>query len=389
MSLDARILVVTEVVDDAELVKKLLRDEFDGIATSTDPERTVQDFEKHKPAVLILAFNTLEKAERYYLGLYRLSTLVHALPHRTLILCDKDDLQRVYALCKKEYFDDYILFWPMTHDAPRLPMAVHHALRQMANAAAGIPGAGEIAAQARRIVGLEAMLEQGIANGGERIDFLSRSLEQAGKRIDSALDGFSRRLSEADPDLLEIKDRARFDQEIARLKDDEIEKHFQSVAAAVNPASQWAGAFKSELLPKLEAVRALQALAARVRPVLLVVDDDPFQRKLMARMLADADIDSIFAGSGTEALATLRRHRPDLILMDVNLPDIDGVEATRRIKSVEALANIPVIMITGQSEKEVVVQSLKVGAVDFVVKPFNKDILLAKVRKFLEGDASS
>lgn len=385
MSAEARIMVVTEIGADAELVKKLLSDEFDGVVTSTDPERAVQDFEKHRAAVLVLAFNTLEKAERYYLGLYRLSALVHALPHRTLILCNKDDLQRVYALCKKEYFDDYVLFWPMTNDATRLPMAVHHMLRQMADTAAGTPGAGEIAAQARRIGGLEAMLEQGIAHGGEHIDFVSRSLEQAGKRIDSALDNFSRRIAEAGPDLMEVKDRVRLDQEIARLRSEEIGKHFQSVATAVKPASQWAGAFKSELKLKLEAVRALETLAARVRPVLLVVDDDEFQKKLLARILTDADIDAIFAGSGTEALATLRKHRPDLILMDINLPDIDGVEATRRIKSVATLADVPVIMITGQSGKEVVVESLKVGAVDFVVKPFDKNVLLDKIRKFLGG----
>ena len=78
MTAAARIMVATEVVADADLVMKLLREEFDEVVVSTDPGRAVQDFEKHQPEVLILAFNTLEKAERYYLGLYRLGTLVHA-----------------------------------------------------------------------------------------------------------------------------------------------------------------------------------------------------------------------------------------------------------------------------------------------------------------------
>ena len=384
MSKGAAILVATEIVDDANLVGKLLRDEFDSVTVSTDPERAVQDFEKHRPAVLILAFNSLEKAERYYLGLYRLSTLVHALPHRTLILCDKDDLPRVYALCKKEYFDDYVLFWPMTHDAPRLPMAVHHALRQMAGTTDGVPSAAEFAAQARRIVGLQALLERSLAQGGEHIDSASHFLERAEKGIGDALDSFSRSLADGSrPDLVEIRDRTGFQREFNRLKTEEFDKHFQSVTAAVQPVRQWVGALKEELAPQLETVRALQAMVERIRPLVLVVDDDEFQHKLLGKLLGDANLEAIFAASGSEGLATLRKRRPDLVLMDFNLPDIDGVEATRRLKSVETISAIPVIMITGQSGKEVVVESLKAGASDFVVKPFDKDVLLAKVRKFL------
>jgi CheY-like chemotaxis protein len=113
----SQILVAGDSAADAEQVRALLRDEFDEIAVSTEPERAISDFEKHRPAVLILAFNTLEKAQRYYLGLYRLCSVVHALPHRTVILCNTDDVRRVYELCKKEYFDDYVLFLPIAQGA--------------------------------------------------------------------------------------------------------------------------------------------------------------------------------------------------------------------------------------------------------------------------------
>ena len=387
MTAASMILVATEVVADAEMVSKLLRDEFDNVVVSTDPESAVRDFEKHQPAVLILAFNTLEKAERYYLGLYRLSTVVHALPHRAVILCNKNELRQVYELCKKENFDDYILFWPMTNDAPRLCMAVHHALRRMADAVAGIPAAGEFAAQARRIAGLEALLEQSMTQGGEHIKAASHSLERAERDIGAALDGFSRRLSEGGRlDLVEVKDSAGFQQEINRLKAEEIEKHFKSVATAVQPVRQWASGFKANLAPQLESVRALQSLAENVRPAILVVDDHNFQHLLLVQMLADANLDLMFGSSGAEALTMLHKHRPDLILMDVNLPDIDGVEVTRRIKSTARFAGIPVVMMTGHSGKDVVVDSLKAGAADFMVKPFDKEILLGKVRKFLNQE---
>ena len=82
MNKDIRILVASDVKGDAELVCQLPREEFGNVMGSTHAQRVVHDFEQHRPEVLVLAFNSLEKAERYYLGLYRLSTLAHGMVHR-------------------------------------------------------------------------------------------------------------------------------------------------------------------------------------------------------------------------------------------------------------------------------------------------------------------
>jgi DNA-binding response OmpR family regulator len=89
--------------------------------------------------------------------------------------------------------------------------------------------------------------------------------------------------------------------------------------------------------------------------------------------------------NGTEAMAAMRHRLPDLILMDVQLPDVDGIELTRRIRANARFAEIPVVMVTGQSDKNVVVQSIKVGASGFLVKPFNKENLLNKIRNTLDN----
>ena len=106
-----------------------------------------------------------------------------------------------------------------------------------------------------------------------------------------------------------------------------------------------------------------------------------------SQLLAPAETVLTFVTSATEAIAGLHKRRPDLILMDVSLPDVDGVEATRLLKSAAQFAAIPVIMITGVGGKAMVVDSLKAGAADFVVKPFDKHVLLGKVRKALYGRA--
>ena len=90
------ILVATERPLDAEVIARVLSEEFAKVHVSVDPKRCVLDFELHKPAVLVLAFDTLQKAERHFQKLCQPAVMVHAPPHRVLILCNKDDLREVY-----------------------------------------------------------------------------------------------------------------------------------------------------------------------------------------------------------------------------------------------------------------------------------------------------
>jgi CheY-like chemotaxis protein len=390
MSDAPRILVASDAVDDAEVVTKLLREEFDQVTSSTVPDRAVADFETTRPHVLVFAFDGLSKAERYYLGLYRLSRLASELPHRTVILCGKDDLRRAYELCKKEYFDDYVLFWPLNHDALRLPMAVHQALRQIRATGASRPGAAEFALHARGLAPLESQLEQYAARGQARLEAASASLERAEQDIGLALDGLSLELFDGElRGLVDAKDRPRFQRAVDRLKVDHIAKQLDAVGAAMHPVRQWANEVRQEFSAQVESSRVLRNLAEQVRPLVLVVDDDELQHKLLRHLLREEPLELAFASSGIEALVSVCKREPQLILMDMDLPDLDGVEATRRIKSIGRLAQLPVLMVTGHSGKDVVMQSVSAGAADFLVKPFSEATLRARVRRYLTAPAGS
>ncbi|CAN5305145.1 hypothetical protein BH11PSE11_BH11PSE11_11510 [soil metagenome] len=381
---NARILVATDNVSDAGLVKKLLSPEYEQVFVSTDPELVVQDFDNCSPDVLVLAFNSLEKSERYYLGLYRLSGKVHLQPHRTVILCNKDEVGRAYKACRKEYFDDYILFWPMTHDAPRLLMSVFHALRDLAAVRENLPSSAQFAAQARTLSEMGNMLDQKMAQGSAHIEVANLAMVKAEQEIGAALDGLSGSLAQADAGSSDkIQNIVRLEQEIKRLKQDKLGPSFKSVAASVQPMKQWADDFKKECVPHIAAARALNAMADCIPPVVLVVDDDDFQRKLVGEMLASRNYRLVFAAGGVEALNILRKTQPDVILMDIMMPELDGIETTRRLKAMPNLANVPVIMATGNSEGATVRDSMKAGAIDFVVKPFESDTMQAKVARAL------
>jgi CheY-like chemotaxis protein len=285
----------------------------------------------------------------------------------------------------KDFFDDYVLFWPMTYDTSRLPMSVHYALRDLASLDSGGPSAAEFAAQARRLAELESLLDQQVVQGGQHIEAASRAMKKAEQEVGASLDGFSQRLINGElSDSVEIKNADGLKKEISHLKQDEIQ-HFRAAAESAQPLKQWAHEFKQECAPLMESARALNAMVERVRPTVLVVDDDEFQRKLLGKMLEAENYHIISATGGVDALNVLRKARPDIILMDVMMPDMDGMEATRRLKAIPHFAKTPVIMVTGKSEGNVVVDSLKAGASDFVVKPFDRATLMAKIARVLSA----
>ncbi len=115
----------------------------------------------------------------------------------------------------------------------------------------------------------------------------------------------------------------------------------------------------------------------------LVVDDNEMNRELLRFRLDGQGLDVIEAGNGQEALDQLRQSDFDLVLLDVMMPVMDGMEALKIIKGDEALRHIPVVMVSAVTEVETVAACLEQGADDYICKPFNPVLLRARVRNCL------
>ena len=124
-------------------------------------------------------------------------------------------------------------------------------------------------------------------------------------------------------------------------------------------------------------------MTGQPKPLILVVDDDIFQHKIVEMILGRDGYQLAFASGGEEALRFVEQTHADLILMDVQMPELSGLETTRRLKSQPHLAHMPILMISGASDDKVVAQCLQSGAADFVLKPFDRVILPAKVALLL------
>lgn len=119
-------------------------------------------------------------------------------------------------------------------------------------------------------------------------------------------------------------------------------------------------------------------------PRLLIVDDNPRNLQVLGTILKREGYELIVAVDGKQALNAVIRTRPDLILMDVMMPVMDGFEACRRLKSDSAYRDIPLIFLSARGETDDLLRGFEVGAVDYVTKPFNRGELLARVRTHVE-----
>jgi two-component system cell cycle response regulator DivK len=116
---------------------------------------------------------------------------------------------------------------------------------------------------------------------------------------------------------------------------------------------------------------------------ILVVEDTEDNRQIMRDLLSSAGYDMIEAQDGAEGVAMAKSSRPDLILMDIQLPVLDGYEATRRIKADPALSHIPVIAVTSYALSGDEAKTRAAGCDGYVAKPFSPRQLLQKVREYL------
>ena len=115
---------------------------------------------------------------------------------------------------------------------------------------------------------------------------------------------------------------------------------------------------------------------------ILVVEDVEFNRDLMVQLLEE-EYEVLTANDGEEGVECAQRERPDLILMDLSLPRLDGWEATRRIKANPALARVPIIAVSAHAMTGDEARARECGCDDYISKPIDEELLFAKLRQFL------
>ncbi len=119
------------------------------------------------------------------------------------------------------------------------------------------------------------------------------------------------------------------------------------------------------------------------RHKILIVDDEPDIVETLSFMLQARNFDVVTASDGLEALSKVKSEHPDLVLLDIMMPGMDGYDVCVKLKTDKETKNIPVVMLTARGENEAVIRAHKSGANDYIVKPFTLPTLINKLNKLL------
>jgi DNA-binding response OmpR family regulator len=131
------------------------------------------------------------------------------------------------------------------------------------------------------------------------------------------------------------------------------------------------------------------SLSSAPRDIVLLVDDSPESLSFLTDALEQSGFSVLIATSGASALSIVERITPDLVLLDAMMPGMDGFETCQRLKATGAVAQVPVIFMTGLTETEHIVRALEAGGVDYLSKPINVDELRARIRVHLANARSA
>ncbi|MBV9993835.1 MAG: response regulator [Caulobacteraceae bacterium] len=124
-------------------------------------------------------------------------------------------------------------------------------------------------------------------------------------------------------------------------------------------------------------------------PAVIIADDHPVSMHLLQHCLSSAGFRVLPATDGRQALELMAAVSPEFVILDVMMPVMDGLEVVRRAKADERLRDIPVIMVTSREEDSDILEAMKLGAADYLVKPFSPTEFLARVARLLEARRSA
>jgi len=126
-----------------------------------------------------------------------------------------------------------------------------------------------------------------------------------------------------------------------------------------------------------------QEISQSYESAILIVDDNPQNLQVLGKILQENGYEIEFAINGEVALVWLKKRQFDLILLDINMPGMNGFEVCRKIRSTPEMNNVPVIFLSAETERESILKGFEIGAQDYITKPFDSRELLARVRTHL------
>ncbi|MCG9682666.1 response regulator [Vibrio sp. Isolate23] len=358
-------------------VASILFDNVSPINIEKEQAKFVQSLKQpHLSIISIYAFESPREAATLSKLLNEHGALQHQahIPKYDLLMCNKSYRQEAYDLCVKELFYSYETIKPI-YDTNKVILTLRRLAQHLATKV-----------ELQQVEQDNLKMEESINSSIESIDALQTQVQETSTQQDSEFEQVTKSLNELLARVPAIEWEKAFTNIVRSMPEsvqrttlsqfsikefrDDLEKYRNNSAEMLNKISSSLDASKPQALSK--------------GPLIVVADDQPVMLKIISSILEPKGYKVESASNGVEALMKAKVMKPELILLDIDMPIMDGLATLDAVKKVETIKHIPIIMLTSHSDKDIIKSSISLGAVDYVVKPTKADILLAKIANALK-----
>jgi CheY-like chemotaxis protein len=384
----ASVCVIGDTFEEVGIVVADLKKHFKNVDGASPDHGATGVLERPEAEVIIVAFKDLDQAQPYC---RTVSDGDRALsPQRSVLLCTAEDAPAAFELCKRQYFDDYVTYWPAPSDRLRLCMSVWLAARAAMALRQKGENDAELLVHAKQLGELDRKVAHELDMGERRAAVTHETMEDLERKLVKANDDFSEHLLKTGANsAVEVKDSEALKRELAQLRDHQVGLARTARGIGVEPMSNWARQLRAKVEPSLAAPRAFASQVRQARPTLLVVAEDDTGRALLAPALRFLGYDPVIARNSNYVLSQLAEARPEAILMDTAASVTDSVSLTRQLKAIPDVAHIPIIIVSGDARRDTLISSMRAGASDFIAKPFTREVLRTKLDKLFRSSATA
>ena len=375
------ILLVTDTRYEQDNIQQLLLEEYGQILQATNETAALQLFKKHHPSLLIISYEEVDKAKAFYLSLYIKDKKIYDVPHKTILLCRGKESHKAYELCVNSVISDYVADRPM-FDPYRLRLSVRQAIESHKREQNAFWHSNQIDKITEDLNQLyKFVVEKLKSMGGEQKDTVT-SFNNYTKKLSTDIKSLEQSIAPlCVTDVENENDAVTMTKGFSQFSSKSIKSGSKKVLKQLNKTNNSMANLNKGLLENFDSIHHNTDIHNITK--ILIVDDDPFYCEMVIEMLKSETINVSSATDGRSALDDLRFNKPDIILLDYMMADLDGLMVLKIIKSNPNLKSIPVIMLTGDSSRTVVSNCMKAGAVEFLIKPSDRVTLLSKIEKVL------
>ncbi|WP_396587794.1 PleD family two-component system response regulator [Bermanella sp. R86510] len=386
-----RVLVVGDHQFELEEAIRLSTSAKLHVEQALDSQWAIEQYDREPSSILILCHSRVETAHSFYMNFLMQSEKALDTPHQSILLCDGKETHNAYELCVNQYIDDYVVYKPL-YDIYRVKLSIDQAIERL-----GFINYKRLMEQRlKKIMSHMTDVKNLIAHNIKRVGYLKQqSIDQDDSIRLTIEQGFSKLKHKLDEIAIHApkSDRQELDKSYNEIKqktlDESLNHHKEALEQ--NGGVDWIhemlaqfGDVSDEIGNEIKTRDNKEDDEGRIK--VLIVEDESLNQKMMDMILKGEGFETHIASDGLEALSIAQKWLPDVIIMDIRMPKMNGLKVTQKLKSKAEFANTIIIMLTAHSEKVVVSECLKAGAADFIVKPAKKDKLLERIYFFLSQE---